>query len=128
MIIATRYLLLGMLACIVLAALTACSGGSSSTGHQSALPTYPEIEAARNRLRPRYPEAAAYPTILSEKWPHAYGVYYDGLIYLSQLWADKNKSDPVWGICLVFHEFLHSEGVGHGAEMDRRVNECRQTV
>jgi len=117
-----------MLACVLLAALTACSGGESKTGYQTAYPIYPEVEAARNLLRNYSPEAAAYPTILSEQWAHAYGVYYDGLIYLSQLWLDKNAGDPKWGACLILHEYLHSKGIGHGAEMDKLVHECRNAL
>ena len=128
MIVATRYLLIGIVLMVILAALTACSGGDSKTGYATALPEYPEIEAARSRLRLHYPEAAEYPTVMSERWAHAYGVYYDGMIYLSQLWLDKNAKEPVWGACLILHEWLHSEGVGHGAEMDKRIRECRNTL
>jgi len=128
MIVATRYLLIGMVLMVILAALTACSGGDSKTGYATALPMYPEIEAARSRLRLHYPEAAEYPTVMSERWAHAYGVYYDGMIYLSQLWLDKNAKEPVWGACLILHEWLHSEGIGHGVEMDKRIRECRNTL
>ena len=127
-IIQTKWLLLTMLVCVILAGLTACSGGDSKTGYATALPVYPEIEAARSRLRLHYPEAAEYPTVMSERWAHAYGVYYDGMIYLSQLWLDKNAKEPVWGACLILHEWLHSEGVGHGAEMNKLVNKCRNTL
>jgi len=129
MLIATKYLLIGMLACIVLAALTACSdSGDSKTGYATALPEYPEIEAARSRLRLHYPEAADYPTMMSERWSHAYGVYYDGMIYLSQLWLDKNAKEPVWGACLILHEYNHSIGIGHDAAMDRSMRECHSKI
>ena len=127
-IIQTNWLLLTMLACVILVGLTACSGGDSKTGYAHIQPIYPEVESARNLLRPHYPEVASYPTILSEQWSHTYGVYYDGMIYLSQLWVKKNANEPVWGACLVYHEVLHSRGIGHGPQMDRLVKECHDTV
>ena len=127
-IIQTKYLLLGMLACIVLAALTACSDGDTYTGGQAAYPTYPEVEAARSLLRKHSIEAAEYPTILSEKWSHAYGVHSVDLIYLSKLWIKKNAKEPKWGACLIYHEYLHSQGIGHGAQMNRLVDECESKI
>jgi len=128
-VVSTKYLLIGLLLMIVLAGLTACTEGSSSTGAMAAAPPAPEgIQKARARLQEHYPEAAAYPTVLSERWAHTYGVYYDGMIYLTKLWQTKNAREPVWGACLIVHEWIHSLGIGHGPEMDRRVRECRNTI
>ncbi len=91
--------------------LVACGSGSSNTGRSTELPA--EVYEARAIIRPFYPEAAAMPVYISDKYgAENWGYYVNGWIILTNLWVKEFAMYKKEAACVLAHEWVHSKQVG----------------
>lgn len=123
--IATRWLLIGMLVCIVLAWLTAC-GAETRTGRaQEYTPTL--LADARALIVERYPQAAQYKTVYTDDWPHAYAVFWNNTIWLTAAWREEATADMRHAACIIVHEYGHAQGMNEPQAREYG-RECLHTI